>query len=103
MGYIAFIPVYYSLVYACVIRPAKSHTGLVYLCCVSVHTQVYTHSSLHPMYITVYNSLCLCLLMTSNVVNTASDTSMMVSTVALLIPAATNITIKSEEVNNRNE
>ena len=34
--------------------------------------------------------------MTSNVFNTASDTSVIVSTVALLIPAATNITMKSE-------
>ena len=49
-----------------------------------------------------YSRFGLCFLLTSNVINTASDTSVMVSTVALPTPAATSsVTTKAGEVNNR--
>ena len=54
----------------------------------------------------MYNSrVGLCFLITSNVINTASDTSMVVSTVALPATAAISVIVASEtgEVNSRND
>ena len=50
-----------------------------------------------------YSRVGLCFLLTSNVINTVSDTSsVMVSTVALPTPAATSsVTTEAGEVNNR--
>ena len=50
----------------------------------------------------MYNSqVGLYFLMTSNVINTVSDASMAVSTVALPIPAASSIATETREVSNR--
>ena len=50
----------------------------------------------------MYNSqVGLCFLMTSNVINTASDRNMAVSTVALPTPAASSFATETGEVNNR--
>ena len=54
----------------------------------------------------MYNSrVGLCFLITSNVINTASDTSMAVITVALPTTAAISVIVASEtgEVNSRND